>query len=180
MRGKKRIVYILIISIISVFIVIDFVVNMFSNSENFWKSSFTQILSFIIAIGIAFWASQYKNDQRKGKEHVQTILIKLQEIVTNEKFYLISSTANQSEIEITINTNNRKINNYLTILDEYSKIFKFEDDFKYIHNEFEEYRTTTGNHIKDLDYLNKSYTELKRHSDNIDSKCNFIIMSLYK
>lgn len=180
MRDKKRLLYILIISIISIFIVSDFVINMLTNFNDFLKSSFTQILSIIIAIGIAFWASQYKNDQRKGKEHVQTILIKLQEIVTNEKFYSISSDANQNEIEITINTNNRKINNYLTILDEYSKIFKFEDDFKYIRNEFEEYRTTIGNHIKDLDYLNKSYIELKRHSDNIDSKCNFIIMMLYK
>ncbi len=166
--------------IISIVIFVILVVNFIFNFSEFWKASISQILTLAVAIGIAFWASQYKNDQRKSKEHIQSILMKLQQIVLQESFYIIPSNSNQEEILKTINSTNRRINNCLSILEEYSKVFEFTNEMEYIKNEFNTYKTKIGDHITDLEYLSKTEEEFKRVSNNIDSKCDFIIFSLYK
>ena len=83
-------------------------------------------------------------------------------------------------IQKQINTTNRKINNYISILEEYAKTLNFKSEMKYIRNEFETYRTRVGEHISDLEYLSKSETEFKRAAENIDTKCDYIILGLYK
>ena len=49
----------------------------------------------------------------------------------------------------------------------------------YLKTQFEEYKTTVGEHIKDLDYLLKSEPQFRRISNNISSKCDYIIVDFY-
>ena len=92
----------------------------------------------------------------------------------------VPADGDKETIQKQINTTNRKINNYISILEEYAKTINFRTEMKYIRNEFETYKTRVGEHISDLEYLSKSETEFKRYAENIDTKCDYIILGLYK
>ena len=65
-------------------------------------------------------------------------------------------------------------------MQQYSKSLGFEEDVKYIETEFKEYKEMVSEHIEDLDYLSKTESRFRRFSENIDSKCDVIILSLYQ
>ena len=156
MKNKFYNICFIIGIMLSIFLLI---VNIYAN-EDFLKASFVQCLPLLFTLVIVFGAAQYKNDFRKHKDHAERIIFKLQELV--------------------INTNNRKIQNYITILQEYAKQLNIDEGVEYISNEFKNYKTLVGDHIKDFDYLAKSEKELQKYSENIDTKCEFIILQLYK
>ena len=176
---KKQTKITLIVVVIAGIIISITIFNLCSN-ETFLTASITQILTLAVTLGIAFWATQYKTDIRKTKEHAEDVIRKLQSIVSDKQFYSIPAEGNKEEIQKLVNSTNRKINNCITILCEYSKTLGFNEEINYIHNEFEKYKERTGEHINDLDYLSKSEDEFKRISNNIDFKCDYIILSLYK
>lgn len=149
-------------------------------NEEFYQASCAQVLTLLITLCIAFWATQYKNDQRKSKEHAERMLLKIQQLVMDESFYKISATGNPDEIKIILNTTNRKISNYIRILTEYGKTLKFKNQIEYINIQFQEYKTKVGEHIPDLDYLSKTESEFRKAAENIDSKCEDIIFQFYK
>lgn len=63
---------------------------------------------------------------------------------------------------------------------EYGKQLGFQDDVKYIDEQFTEYKSFVSDHLNDLDYLSKSETQLRKYSENIDSKCDQIIVKFYE
>lgn len=142
--------------------------------------SVAQILTLLVALCIAFWATQYKNDQRKAKEHAERMLLKLQQIVTDEQFYSIPVDGNIEIVQKNINTTNRKISNYINVLKDHGKVLHFYTEITYIETEFSKYKEKVGEHIGDLDYLSKTESEFRRIADNIDSKCESIIILFYK
>ena len=174
---KKPVMYLILICLIAAMIY-TFVYNIINNSS-FWSASVTQVLTLFVAIGVAFWATNYKTDERKCKEHAEEIIIKLQQLINNERAYKISAEEDYSVIEFQIHSTNRKLSNYISILKEYAKQFAFTDQIDYISNEFDKYRNLIDNHITDRDYLSKSQKDLKTYCENIDSKCYAIILSLY-
>ena len=149
-------------------------------NTSFFEVSIAQLLTPFIALCFAFGAVQYKNDQRKAKEHVEKILLHLQEIVTSEKFYIIPDDGQVDAIQKDLNLTNRKINNYITILQGYSKSLGFATELKYIETEFIKYKRTIGEHISDLEYPSKTESEFRRIAENIDSKCEAIFLKFYK
>lgn len=173
---KKIITTILVIVFVSLTIAIG-ICNWIHN-DTFFTASVTQVLTLAITLGIAFWATQYKSDVRKMKEHAETVLRKIQILVSDELFYSIPAEGNIKDIQKQINATNRKITNCITILDEYAKTLDFNMD--YIRREFDTYKSRVGEHISDLEYLSKSENEFKRIAENIDSKCDYIILDLYK
>lgn len=175
----KNIVVIIIVSVLTIFTITIGIINAVCNPDFFCVSS-AQILTLLVTIGVAFWASQFKNDQRKAKEHVEQMLVKLQQMVSSESFYCIPAKGSIQEVQKTLNTNNRKINNYIDVLKKYGDKFKFKSDIDYISSEFETYKQKIGDHISDLEYLSKTEVEFRRVAENIDSKCDYILFSLYK
>lgn len=149
------------------------------NNDLFWNVTIAQLLTPLIALFFAFWATQYKNDQRKAKEHAEKIILNLQEIVSNERFYVISALEEQSAKQKELNLTNRKISNYLTILSQYGKTLGFSEEVKYIEGEFGKYKQTIGDHIADLEYLSKTEPEFRKIAENIDTKCEAIILRFY-
>lgn len=84
-------------------------------------------------------------------------------------------SAKQKELNLT----NRKISNYLTILNQYGKTLGFPEEVKYIEAEFGKYKQTIGDHIADLEYLSKTEPEFRKIAENIDTKCEAIILKFY-
>ena len=84
----KRIIYIIIFTVTLVTLLALLIANFFAN-EDFFKATLVQCVPLFLSFLIAFWATQYKNDSRKHKDHAERIIFKLQEIVTNERFYKI-------------------------------------------------------------------------------------------
>ena len=74
----------------------------------------------------------------------------------------------------------RKVTNCIEVLKSYGASFGFEADIEYIEKELTNYKVLVSEHINDFDYLSKSESQLRRHSENIDSKCDQIIVKLYK
>lgn len=175
----KRTITIILMILLAGLILLTGVCNWITN-EDFFEASITQILTLAITLSIAFWATQYKADMRKMKEHAEDVLSKVQLLVSDMQFYSIPKDGDKEVISKQINAANRKINNYISILEEYAKTLKFKKEIKYIHAEFNTYKDRVGEHINDLDYLAKSEDEFKRIAENIDSKCEYIILKLYK
>ena len=155
-----------------------------TNSDNpipdFWKVNVAQLITPLVALLIAFWATQFKNDQRKAKEHAERIIVSIQEIVSSDTFSVFSKDGNETDIRRETSARNRKISNYLQILQEYSRELNFVEEYKYLDEKFTEYKTKVGEHISNLEYLAETEAELKRLADNIDSKCESIILKFYK
>lgn len=152
-----------------------FIFNLLKN-ESFLIMSASQGITLFVAIALAFWAAQTKNKQQNQKEHAEKLLGRIQEIVSEECFYKISEESDTKKISML----NRKMSNSISVLKQYASILGFEEEIEYIEKEFKEYKTFTGDKIGDLDYLSKSEDTLLRHSENICSKCDFIILRLYK
>lgn len=170
----KRIIFIIVEIVLAISIIIAMVFNAINNKQ-FWDFSFIQGITVIVAIFIAFLASQYKNDERKQKETVEKLIHKLQDTVSNGVFYY-----DKEYSDIEINQNNRKINNIIDILSKYSKSLKYEQELEYISKQFKEYKEFVGEKINDKDYLAESTGSFKRYSENICNNCDRIIIELYK
>lgn len=176
---KKDCLIKIVVGILCAFTIGVGIYNGFVN-DTFFAASLTQVLTLLISLCIVFWATQYKNDQRKVKEHAEDIIEKVQILVTREDFFVFSALGDKEETKKKIMANNRKISNCINVMQQYSKTLGFEDDVKYIENEFKEYKEMVSEHIEDLDYLSKTESRFRKFSENIDSKCDVIILSLYK
>lgn len=150
------------------------------NNSNFWDVSVAQVLTLLVTISIAFWATQFKNDQRSAKTHAEKVIAKIQTIVSCEEFYAFTSGTNEDDAKKNYRISQRKFANCLSVLGEYGKQLEFEDDVKYIDEQFAEYKSFVSDHLNDFDYLSKSEAHLRKLSENIDSKCDQIIVKFYK
>ena len=176
---KKKTLYLIIEVVLLAAIVVVSIYNAIANCD-FWKFSFPQALTLAVAILIAFSAAQFKIDERKQKEQAEKLVIKIQEIVNETSFY---SFPNNGDVETLTKQSRmacRKLNNCISILKEYSRKLNVKYEVEYISNQFKDYNDFISEHPSDLDYLNKSESTLKKYSENIDSKCDQIILNLYK
>ena len=148
-------------------------------NPNFWHANVSQSFTLIMTVGIAFLATQLKNDVRKKKEHAEQILKKIQAIVNNDIFYYVSAESNPTETQKRMMMSFRSLNNSIDLLKKYGQELGFMGDAEYIEKEFKDYREFVSEHITDVDYLCRSESTLRKHSENIDNKCDIIIWGLY-
>ena len=172
--SKKKIPLIICL----VFAVSIIVLGFFSRKTNgFWDLSIGQIITYAIAIVFAFYITQIKSDERKRKEHVERLILEIQDIVTDPSFYRILKDENYQTI---ITVRNRKVNNYIDLIVQYGTELGFKRDADYISKEFKDYKDFVSDHIADYEYLQKSEKQLNKYSENINSKCDSIIFLLYR
>lgn len=145
------------------------------NSETYFQLNVGNSLTLLVALGIAYWATQSKNNHRTQKEHAEKVLIKLQTSVSKECMYIIDNSFNKDKMTMDI----RYISNLINLLGKYSDSLGFSEGYKYISTQFSEYKEFIGNKITDIDYLKKSEIELKKYLENINSKCDQIIFDLF-
>ena len=152
------------------------------NTE-FWTVSAGQILPLLVAIGIAFFASQYKLDQREAKKHVESIIDNIQSIVAVDTFYRIAVVTDPNDRTTytnSLNTMKRRLANYIDVLEEYGESLDFSEEVTYIKEQYKSYQELVDTFLRDLEYLAKSEVVLKKYADNISNKCDRIILKLYK
>lgn len=153
--------------------------NAFKNNS-FWNVSIAQVLTLLVTISIAFWATQFKNDQRNAKAHAERIITKIQNLISCEVFYAFAPSSNEEDVKKNYGISQRKFANCLNVLGEYGKQLGFQDDVKYIEEQFSQYKSFVSEHLNDFEYLSKSETHLRKFLENIDSKCDQIVVKLYK
>ncbi len=167
--GRIAIIAIICIALIA-FAIYNAIVN-----EQFWNASAINIVTVFIGIVISFFLVQRKNDERKQKDILLDLILKLQLQVCDEKTYDLSG---QTQAEITMR--NRDISNKIQILKDTADIFSTQSDVDFVASKFEEYLEFIGNHINELDYLSRSQKDLKRPLDLINNKLFSMAISLYK
>ena len=178
MKGNKNTLATIIVVICFVFALVVFFGSWICN-PTFWHANVAQSFTLIMTVGIAFLATQLKNDVRKKKEHAEQILKKIQAIVTNNGFYYVSAESDSAETQKTMMMTLRSLNNSIDLLKKYGTELGFKSDAEYIEREFNAYREFVSDHITDIDYLSRSESTLRKHSENIDNKCDIIIWRLY-
>lgn len=178
MKNRKRIyVIVAIVLLLAALSVGGY--NIFAN-DSFWTVNVAQVLTLIITISIAFWATQFKNDQRRAKDHAERVIQKVQLLVTADRFYTFVPGVDIGEANKLHNISVRKLSNCIDILKMYGDEFGFKEEIRYIESELKQYKEFVSEHLTDYDYLSKSENQLRRYSENIDSKCDQIIIKLYK
>lgn len=165
------IVIIFVIAVLNIFVF---------ETPDFWEMTIFQVITLLVAIIIAFWATQRKSDERKIKEQIEKITEKVQSEVASTAFVIFNSTDNPYDVQRRITMATRKLSNCINVLREYSTIINIRDEVQYIDEQVRGYRDFVSVHVGDTEYLSKSETDLRRYADNISSKCDSIVLKLYK
>lgn len=138
------------------------------NNQEFFKTSFSTIVSIIVAVVLSYFLAQRKTDTRRKKEKIDSLLYKIQNIMLSNDFY-------------TVKTENlilqRSIANKIEYIEE-NIGSDFKDDIKRIKENFERYRNTYGNSYADSKNMNNSERELRNYIALIDDVCDKIHIKL--
>ena len=100
----------------------------------------------------------------------------IQQFAISKTSYEIDS----NEAIESINSRKRIVSNRILILDKHAHKFNIAEETTFILQKFHEYEDFIGNHITDLDYLEKSKKELRRPLDLIDSKLSEMMLKLFE
>lgn len=169
--------------IIFLLVVLSFVGACLFSIGNDWRTffsiSFAQALTIIVAVGIAYFATQRRYDERKSKEQIGKIVYKIEDIVTDKTFYKFSCDEDPEVASNRINMTMRKRRNYISIMQQYLQVSNVKEEVDYIYHEFCTYRDAVSEKIGDMEYLANSEEIFKMHALNIESKCDQIIAKLY-
>lgn len=179
MKTKKKVVSGVVFFLILAVVVLS--VTSAIIDTKFWSITISQSLTLIVAIVIAFGAVQFLNDERKVKEQAERIIDKIQTIVTNTSFYVFKGTGSIDQVTRENRMACRKLSNCIDLLkDEYAGCFNFQEEADYIYYEYKQYNELVSEHITDLEYLSKSENILRKHAENINSKCDRVLAKIYK
>lgn len=168
-----------VVLVIITIVILSFINVFFIKNPHFFEMSIAQALTLLIATIVAFWATQKKTDERKVKDQVEKIIEKIQDVVSSPDFVTFSGFSDSEEVQKTTTMTIRKLKNATHVLNEYSKILSIEEDVKYIDEQIRGYNDFVSAKVGDIDYLAKSEVHLRKYADNIDSKCDLIIVGLY-
>ena len=138
--------------------------------------SFYNISTIIIAIFLAFMFTQKKNDERKLKEIAERLITMIQQLIGDERFYKIKSKEDINFIRIQIRT----VSNKIACLEGIEQKLYIKDEIVYIKKIFNDYEEIFGAYINDSDCLEKSENIFLNKILLIQSKCDSIIVKLYK
>lgn len=153
--------------------------NIFFDWKAFLTISAAQVLTLLVAIVLAFWAAQWKTDERKIKEQIEKLVFKIQVEVSASNFVVFTSADTSEEVQKRITMTIRKINNSIDILTKYGEMFNIADAVAYIKDQIVGYNNCVSEKVGDIDYLSKSEAHLRMYAENINSKCDYIILQLY-
>jgi hypothetical protein len=168
---KKRILF---FTSFTLLIIAICVINIFQN-EDFWDISIGNIISVVIAVVVAYFFVQSKNDERKRKEKMEDIINKIQLFINSVQAYTVESPRD----ELNIKMQHRSVSNKLAMLGEYKKNMGIDEEYIYIFDKFTSYKDMIGNHITDYKYIKDSRIDLQRDLALIDDKLDMMKLKLY-
>lgn len=163
------------------FTVVVIIVGVINGIYNkcFWSLDIANIFTIILAIMITYFVNQSNIQQGNIVNHIEDILLKLNNIIQSQPFYDVESKEYTYENYL---INSQRIKDYINCIKEYTKQNKSlvnDKDIEYIESEFERYNEFFSEHSKDLDFLKKAKSQLLNYSNNICRKINLMIVDLY-
>ena len=170
-KGKKYFFTLLFILLMGAL----FAYNLIIQKSSFFNMSLFEITSLSVAVLVAYYFSQKKNDERKLKEEAANIIAKIQKIINSDEASKINC---ECDVVILVRLQ-RNISNKIDILQKMAKRLGCQDDMDYISGKFKEYREFTGEKMADINYLHESENQLKNMLSCIDDKCDYIKLLLY-
>ena len=144
------------------------------HNDKFFEMSFSTTVSLVLAIGVSFYIVQKQTDRRIQKQLFIDLLKSLQVLVDDEKSYIFSDN-NSKEILM----RKREISNKLSFIKKYNNKFNFDTSTEFLEEKFNEYDEIIGNHIQDLDTLNKIHNDIKRPLSLMSQKLFEMMIELY-
>lgn len=172
---KEKLKLILVI-ILLVAISIPLIYFNIRNNQNFFVVSISSLLTLYLSIFVSYYLVQRNNNKRNQKEIYVKLLTDMQKLVTDPSAYTITSNTSVSPLT----TIKRSLNNYICLIEKYSKKFNLENEAAFIENKFSEYEIFIADHLSDINYLSKSRKELKRPLDLINGKLYEMMLKIYE
>lgn len=163
------------------FIAITIVISYYAVKSNgfnhFIDINIGQVLSIVVIGIVLFNITNIVSARSKKKEIFLMLTEKLQKNLNNDRLVLVESDEDVAFIRLRI----RKIANIINCLKSMNmKNKKVKECLAYIEEKFDEYETVTSEYINDIDFLKKSHIILQNHIERVNSKCDEMIVELYK
>lgn len=179
MRNKWKILRGMEIAVM-IIVVAASVYSFCNNRSAFITFSLPQSLTLLVAVGFAFHATQYLDDERRRKEQIEKIILKIQMIVEDRTFYTFNTEDDQEKVWPQNRMMCRKLGNCIDVLKKYADGKQIKEDVEYIYEQYKEYNDKISDNFMKVELLVKEEPEFRKLALNIDSKCDYIIASLYE
>ena len=178
MKSKKALVFAVIIIVIAITIV-GAVLSWKNNWQAFWSISIGDVITILVAVFIAYIASQFKENENKIKSYIEKELLELRKLADENVLYNLQ-TIGKARYKQEINLFFTKLDNIIAALEKKENEFKYKNEVKYLENEIKELHDFVSEKIEKYDYLCESVVIYKKHLYKISDKSLEIIFSLYK
>jgi len=178
---KIRFLKALIVGCIIIALSFFFMYNI-KNNDYFFQASLYNITLLIISVGVAYYLVQKRTDERRKKDSLEKLI---ERMITNIQDNLYNETFLDIRNRISILSNLRKIGNKIHILELACKDYiEVEKEVKYIIEKFMEIRNIYEDIMchegeKAIALANDKESDLKKHSNDIASKCDYILYKIY-
>lgn len=178
MKSKKALVFVVIIVVITITI-IGAILSWKNNWQVFWSISIGEVITILVAVFIAYIASQFKENENKIKSYIEKELLELRKLAVENVLYDLQ-TIGKTRYKQEINLFFTKLDNIIAALEKKENEFKYKNEVKYLENEIKELHDFVSEKIEKYDYLCESIVIYKKHLNKISDKSLEIIFSLYK
>lgn len=178
MKSKKVLVFAVVMVVIAI-TVVGTVLSWKNNWQAFWSISVGEVITILVAVFIAYIASQYKENENRIKSYIEKELIELRNLADGNVLYNLQ-TIGKIRYKQEINLFFTKLDNIIAALEKKENEFKYKNEVKYLENEIKELHDFVSEKIEKYDYLCESVVIYKKHLNKISDKSLEIIFSLYK
>ena len=161
-----------IIAILILFVLASSVYNW--SSKSFFKMDLYKIISLTLIVGVSYYLTQKKLDNRKKRDVLNEII----NVIINTTYQLNKNTIQSENAKLFV-MEIRNIENKISLIEKVSKEYKVTDEINYIKREVETINDMISNHISDKDTLLKIFVDIEKHIKNIQNKCEEMQFKIY-
>lgn len=174
-QKKEKTGTIIVGIVVGVLLIIYSIYNIIENCT-FFHTPFSNILTIGIAIFIAYYWTQRKNDERKLKEQIEAIVDKVQLFATSESALFHEGGIEKNKVYML----HKNISNKIEILEMHKKKMMIEKEVDALRTQFDAYRDFVGVNIEKYEILSASDDYLRNFLQTIEDKCDRIKLNIYK
>ena len=171
--NNRIIKWIVIGGIVAIFILMGY--NVYTNCNKFFEVNVIHCVNTIVVIGVSFFIVQRQTDKRKQKDIFISLLEALKNLVDDERSYNFNGVEKENML-----MRMREITLKVEVIGRYSKLFKIEDESRFLSEKLDEYVNIIDNHSTDMKLLCQLHKELKRPLNLMSGKIFDIMLNLYK
>lgn len=136
----------------------------------FFKASFVDIITIILAVFITYYLTEKNNNIRRRNDCIEHILLEIEEMINDEIFFSTNKRARQHQSSCA---------NRIKYIKE-AGFYDIQEEINFIEEKFDEIRDLYSNHSQNKNELKKVFIDFERYRDYICDKCNKIRVEMYK